>query len=323
MKELQGITVNVETKNSIEFFPFSQYSSAFNHNFLEEHNLFMVRTKTVTSTKSFLVDESIELNQDTKYSQFQLLPYKVLEEYSSKGILSQNANRSEDKTFSFTYIEESALKAIYERGFFMREDSFFDKTIFNPPFKEDTKYCAVKLIIHNNEYFIQTDDNRYFSQPITFHNFHTTSQFWNLDDLLNILINNKNFLFLRNEYGATPMIVDTNNPEHLQQIICDTPHYNQNENEDQEEFSCLYIMNNDDIKEHLKNSNQWAKNLYFSKDKYLTDDEINAVHISDENAIIAFAGHGLHCLKAYQEALIKKSPDINLTSPRRFKKQSF
>lgn len=307
---INGKTQNISTKKILEILPFSTVASSLNEEFLLQHPSFLCQEKTITHTKTFFNDEIIDDSEKSSTTDISIQPQEFIDSYKSSGVLPK-------KSYLY-YISEDDMKAIYKQGFFNRQVDFFEKTKFNPDIVDDQKYCLVKFLEIAGRYIIQTEDNRFFTEPVYISNHLTTSSYWELDPLLEHLIKNKQFKFIIS-HDRNTKIADLNDEKHLGLLITSTPYYNQNDDNDQEEFSSIYIFNNDEIQAMIKNPESWIKDLYPIQDEHLNSTEFDSLFYQEHEHIIAFAANGFQFKKNYIEAVAEKTAKQLDKPARRFR----
>ena len=312
--EIIGTTQHHTVENKLIVFPFSKLSilSEFNKDFIDGKELYVVYENKVSTKITYKNNEIIEQNQTSSDGKHKLFTKNMLNEYVSKGSVPKE--HPEDV---YLYITEKELKHIYEQGFFSLQGNLSEKTTFNPPIVDDEKYCCIKFFRAFNRYFIQTEDNRFFTEPLNLNTYYTSSAFWNIEGLLENLIKNKQFVFLY-ENGSSLEIVDTENPDHLRKIITRTPHYNQNDDGNQEEFSCYYILNNDEVKAAIQNE-QWAMSLYGHNETILDEKDRRNMFQAEELQILSFVSDGLKHYHTYQSLLAEKYTEQHIEKPKKNK----
>ena len=283
---INGKTQTISTQKILETTPFSVISSSINEEFILQHPSFLCQETTITNTQTYFNNELLDTSEKSSTSKITLHSQENINNYTSTGEFSS-------KQSVLYYLSEEDLQKVYQQGFFNLQNELFSKTHFNPEIVDDKKYCLVKFINKDGRYIIQTEDNRFFMEPLIISNHLTSSSDWNLDSLLEQLIKNKQFLFIISLNGNN-QIADLNNEKHLNSLITDTPYYNQNESNDQEEFSSVYIFNNDEIKTIIKNPTSWIQDLYSFKDEHLNDDELKGIFTQEPEKIIAFAANGFN-----------------------------
>lgn len=314
-QEFIGRTQNETVQTKLIVHPFSSLPiiSDFNKDFIADKELYIAYENVVSTKTTHFNKKIIEQKQTSTDGKAGIFTKSMLDEY-----LEEGAVHTKNKEFTYVYILEQELKQIYEQGFFNFSGVHSEKNTFNPPIVDDEKYCCVKLFRTCNRYFIQTEDNRFFTEAFHMNTYYTSSMFWNIEDLLENLIKNKQFLFFYEKVNSLVKI-DTENPDELRKIITKTPHYNQNDECDQEEFICYYILNNDEVKAAMTDE-KWAMKLYGHIETTLNENDRRHMFNSEELQILSFISGGLKHYHPYQSLIAEKyTKKINVDIPKKNK----
>lgn len=338
MQSNDGVLKNVSTQEKLEFFPFSDFSySAKKSDFLNEEDFFIARIVRKEKVEHIHSGRVIFLDSKTDASEWKLIHKDALLRYQIAGesFLKSKSQKNEDpesiENQNVFFISQTDFERIENDGFFVDSNDYIDIGInpkLNPQdFQNSNKqYRLIQYIPNHCDYrIIKLGKEKFIANPVYIQDHNFNSDNWDLEAVLENIIDNPNVQFFCNANGyGRNIIADKNNPEHLKKIINEVPHYNQNGAGDLEQIAAIYILTAENIQAILKNQTKNYNQRFdwvaeFSKEN-LSIKELNKIGFYEDEKIIATCLNAINYSFKYQSYLLEKkfsqNPQVSVSKSR-------
>lgn len=320
----EGISIRTNEKETIEYKPIESVIVNKPADLGIDDELFIARILKSKTTEYYQANQKAPFKsiQDETTGKWLIVSQNGIDEYLKNGELVPHKHNNEvtGNLSRLAIFNADVVKKIEENDFFLLdkqrdsnvatiEDDLY--TSNEDKLKKGTPLRLVNVFQKDIHATLQTGKNKFISSAVFIN---TDSDNFNLEKLVKVLEQNKQFRFLKGRYNrfisderiVEPLTEISNNKQLLADVIERVPHYNQNNAFDLHEISGYFSFNQEQIKSFFLSpkgedlawmaeyyqgqfNEKELKNVFFNKDNKILIYALNAeeAHVELENKIIS------------------------------------